>query len=89
MVLKTTPKFQKAVFVDLDKKQLHALVDKFSTGYYPHVVLSIEPSNTFSNLTREYSTRYTVIVFASQFSATIADIINEFKKLLVYHKPKR
>ena len=83
MVLKTTPKFQKAVYANLTKEQLHGLVDKFSTGYYPRIVLSIEPSNAFSTLTREYSTRYTVIVFASQFNATIADIIAEFKKLLV------
>jgi hypothetical protein len=83
------PRFQQAVFVDLNKEQLHQLIDKFSTGFYPHIVLSIEPTNTFSNTTRTYTTYYTVIVFASNTTASIADIVAEFRKLLVYHKPKR
>jgi hypothetical protein len=83
------PKFQQAVFVDLNKEQLHQLVEKYATGFYPHIVLSIEPTNTFSKATRKYSTQYTVIVFASSSIASIADVIAEFKKLLVYHKPKR
>ena len=84
-----TQKFQQAVFVDLNKEQLHRLIEKYTTGFYPHIILSIEPTNTFSNATRTYTTQYTVIVFASNTTASIAEIIVEFKKLLVYHKPKR
>ena len=83
------PKFQQAIFVDLSNDQLHHLIEKYTTGFYPNIVFSIEPINIFSNETRQYTALYTVTVFASKTSASIADIIAEFKKLLVYHKPMR
>lgn len=83
------PKFQQAVFVDLTKEQLNQIIEKYSTGFFPNVVFSIEPTNTFSNATRAYATSYTVLVLASRSTASIADIISEFKKLLVYHPPRR
>ena len=84
-----TKKFQQAVFADLNKEQLHQLIEKYSTGFFPNVIFSIEPTNTFSNATRAYTTQYAVILFASKTSASIIEIIAEFKKLLIYHKPRR
>lgn len=87
--INTKPKFEKAIFADLTKEQLFNIIEKYSTGYYPNVVLSIEPTNVFSNTSRTYATSYNVLVFASRQSASLADIVAEFKKLLVYHKPKK
>lgn len=83
------PKFQQAVFADLTKEQLHGLIEKYTTTFFPNIVFSIEPSSVRDKTTGLYSTLYTVVVFTSNTLASIEDIVSEFKKLLVYHKPKR
>ena len=86
---KPKPNFEKAVFANLTVIQLHAIIEKYSTGYYPNVVLNIEPMNYFDKTKRTYITKYNMLVFVSNKPASIGDIIAEFKKLLVYHKPER
>ena len=79
----------KTVYANLDKKELHSILDEYANSLHPSVVFHIETSYVFDKTTGKYFTTYCLLVLSCRNQLTIHDIIREFKNLLTCQRPGR
>ena len=84
-----SPIVNKTVYANLDKKELHSILDEYATSLHPSIVLHVETSYNFDKTSSKWISTYCVLILSCRSQLSIADIIREFKNLLACHKPIR
>lgn len=89
MKSKRYPVVNKTVYANLDKNELHSILDEYANSLHPSVVFHIETSYVFDKVIGKYFTTYCLLVLSCRCQLTIRDIIREFKNLLTCQRPGR
>lgn len=82
-----SPIVNKTVYANLDKDELHSILDEYASSLHPSVVFHIETSYIFDKIAGKYFTTYCLLVLSCRCQLTIRDIIREFKNLLTCQRP--